>query len=116
MLVIRADQHAVPLPAAGRCRLDEHQHLALVQVRREPSEHPLGEEGRVPDESLEIDSLSNVFMRRVQGQNARWSAERQPDQLHCCPVETPSSHRSGISFARAPIASGHIPFRPRPSP
>jgi hypothetical protein len=53
MLPFRADQHTVPLPAAGLCRLDEHQHHALVEVRGKPSEHPLGEEGRAPGEGLE---------------------------------------------------------------
>ena len=53
MSMIRADQHAVPLPAAGSGRLDEHQHLALVEVRSEPSEHPFREEGRAPVEGIE---------------------------------------------------------------
>ena len=48
MFEARADEHAVPRPAAGLRRLDEHEHHPLVEVRREPSEHPLGEERRAP--------------------------------------------------------------------
>jgi hypothetical protein len=50
MLVAGANQHAMPFPAAGFCRLDEDEHLPLEKICREPSEHPLREKGRVPVE------------------------------------------------------------------
>jgi len=53
MLMARADQHAMPLPAAGLRGLDEHEHLSLVEVRSQSAEHPLREEGRAPVEGLE---------------------------------------------------------------
>jgi hypothetical protein len=53
MGVVRADQNPVPFPAAGFRWLDEQQHLALEEVRGEPTKHPLGEEGRVLDKRLE---------------------------------------------------------------
>jgi len=53
MLVTGADQHAVPLPAAGLRRLNEHQHLAIVEIRGETAEHPFGEERRTPCERIE---------------------------------------------------------------
>jgi hypothetical protein len=62
MVMIRADQHAVPLPVAGSCRLDEQQRLALVKVGRKPSEHPLGDEGRVAGEDLENPLIVERFM------------------------------------------------------
>jgi len=53
MLLPGAHEHTVPLPASGLGRLHEHQHLALVQIRREPAEHPLREESRAPGEGVE---------------------------------------------------------------
>ena len=45
MLVVRSDKNAVPLPATGFRRLDQHEHQTLVEICGKPAEHPLGEEG-----------------------------------------------------------------------
>jgi len=53
MREVGADEDAVPLPAAGLRRLDQHEHLAVVHVSSEAAEHPFGEEGGVSLERFE---------------------------------------------------------------
>jgi hypothetical protein len=99
MLVVRADQHAMPLPAAGPCRLGKHQHQALVEVRRKPSEHLLGEEARLgwSSKARKIHSLSNAFirdfcseLRRAVSRCRSRSVERRPNlvlrPVRSCPT------------------------------
>jgi hypothetical protein len=53
IFVVRTHQNPVPVPAPGFRWLNEQQHLALEEVRGKPTEHSLGEEGRVLDKRLE---------------------------------------------------------------
>ena len=53
ILETRADQDAVPSPAAGLRRLDEDEHLALVHVGGKPSKHPFRKEARMTGERVE---------------------------------------------------------------
>ena len=52
MSMFRADQNAMPFPAAGLGWFDQEHHLAAEQVDGQPTEHPLGEEAGVVLEDL----------------------------------------------------------------
>jgi len=53
MFVVRTYQNPVPVPAAGFRWLNEQQHLTLEEIHGKPTEHALGEEGRVLSKRLE---------------------------------------------------------------
>jgi hypothetical protein len=53
LCVIRTDQNAVPVPAAGFRWLNQQQHLTLEEVCGQPTEHTFGEERRVLGKRLE---------------------------------------------------------------
>ena len=53
MPVVRTDQNDVPVPATRLGWLDKQQHLTLEEVGGKPTEHSLGEEGRVLNKRLE---------------------------------------------------------------
>ena len=53
MFVAGADQDSVPVPATGFRWLNEQKHLTPEEVNGKPTEHCLGEEGRVLNDRIE---------------------------------------------------------------
>lgn len=94
MCVVRADQHAVPVPAAGLRWLNEQQHLTLEEVRGKPAKHSPCEKGRVLGKRLkdplvlerlhEIDAVP-VFALPGDGQHASRSSVRRPAKTESSP-------------------------------
>ena len=74
MFVVRTDQNPVPVPATGFRWLNEQQHLALEEVRGEPTEHSLGKEGPVARKRFEnplvVESLQGQRLK-VKGQGSK---------------------------------------------
>ena len=84
MLEVSPHQDAVPFPAAGLRRLDEHEHEPLVQIGGEAAEHPLCEEAAMGRKRLEdplvVEGLQSVAIPRTRDALSARAPRRRPSR------------------------------------